>query len=91
MVHFLVILETPPSTYTTNSNGSLNSISLYQNGTLIDFSSYARYTNLTTAQNNNANHTFNTSNILQTNINTTNASLTTAQNNNSNYFFNVRI
>jgi hypothetical protein len=34
--------------YKCNINGSLNSTSLYQNGTLIDFSSYATNANLTT-------------------------------------------
>ena len=37
-----------PATYKCNVNGSLNSTSLYQNGTLIDFSSYATNTNITT-------------------------------------------
>jgi hypothetical protein len=38
---------TTPGTYKCNINGSLNSTSFYQNGTLIDFSSYATNTNLT--------------------------------------------
>ena len=35
------------ATYKLNVNGSINSTSLYQNGTLIDFNSYATNTNLT--------------------------------------------
>jgi len=38
----------PSSTYKCDINGSLNSTSFYQNGTLIDFTSYATNANLTT-------------------------------------------
>jgi hypothetical protein len=41
-------IGTTPGTYKLNVNGSINSTSFYQNGTLINFSSYATNTNLTT-------------------------------------------
>jgi hypothetical protein len=41
-------IGTTPGTYNLNVNGSINSTSFYQNGTLIDFSSYATNANLTT-------------------------------------------
>ncbi len=50
--------STVQSTYKLNVSGTFNATSIYNNGTLIDFSSYATTTQLT-----------NTSNTLQTNIN----------------------
>ena len=53
--------------YKLNVNGSINSTSLYQNGTLIDFTSYAtKNTDII----NTSNYALNISNILKTNIDT---------------------